>query len=31
MVKVAYFQATALDAHVVDVVGPELFCSILKW
>ena len=27
MVKVAYFQATALDAHVV---GPECLCSILK-
>lgn len=25
MVKVAYFQATALDAHVVYVVGPEFF------
>lgn len=30
MVKVACFQATALDAHVVVVVGPECLCSILK-
>lgn len=30
MVKVADFQATALDGHVVVVVGPECFCSILK-
>jgi len=31
MVKVAYFQATARHAHVVYVVGPELFSSIFKW
>lgn len=30
MVKVACFQATALDAHVVIVVGSECLCSILK-
>lgn len=30
MVKVACFQATALDAHVVVVVGSESLCSILK-
>lgn len=31
MVKVACSQATALDAHVVIVVGPECLCSILKY
>jgi len=31
MVKVACFQATALDAHVVVVVGPECLSSILKY
>lgn len=31
MVKVACFQATALDAHVVVVVGSESLCSILKY
>lgn len=31
MVKVACFQATALDAHVVIVVGPQCLCSILKF
>ena len=31
MVKVACFQATALDAHVVVVVGPECLCSILYY
>ncbi|EEF27036.1 conserved hypothetical protein [Ricinus communis] len=31
MVKVACFQATALDAHVVIVVGSECLCSILKY
>lgn len=31
MVKVACFQATVLDAHVVVVVGSECLCSILKY
>lgn len=31
MVKVARFQATALDAHVVVVGGSECLSSILKY
>lgn len=31
MVKVAHFQATALDAHVIVVVSPECSCYILKY